>query len=65
MQATVRNAIVTGGSRGIGRAIALRLARDGFCVVVNYASNAAAALEVVDAIGRTGGGRARRCGRGG
>lgn len=55
MQATVRNAIVTGGSRGIGRAIALRLARDGFCVVVNYASNAAAALEVVDAIARTGG----------
>uniref|UniRef100_B8DRF8 Short-chain dehydrogenase/reductase SDR n=1 Tax=Nitratidesulfovibrio vulgaris (strain DSM 19637 / Miyazaki F) TaxID=883 RepID=B8DRF8_NITV9 len=55
METTARNAIVTGGSRGIGRAIALRLAQDGFCVVVNYASNAPAALEVVDAIARTGG----------
>ena len=32
-------AIVTGGSGGIGRAVALRLARDGFAVVVNYAGN--------------------------
>lgn len=55
METTARNAIVTGGSRGIGRAIALRLAQDGFCVVVNYASNAPAALEVVDSIARTGG----------
>ncbi|KAF9982497.1 hypothetical protein BGZ75_006128, partial [Mortierella antarctica] len=45
-----RVAIVTGASRGIGRAIALRLAKDGFSVVVNYHSNAAKAQEVVDEI---------------
>lgn len=40
-------AIVTGGSRGIGRACAIGLAEDGFDVVVNYAGNKAAADEVV------------------
>ncbi|WP_186013516.1 SDR family oxidoreductase [Burkholderia gladioli] len=50
-----RAAIVTGGSRGIGRAIATRLAADGFAVVVNYAGNAAAALETVGAIVEAGG----------
>lgn len=50
-------AIVTGASRGIGRAIALRLARDGFAVAVNYASRAEDAQAVVDAI-EAGGGRA-------
>ena len=33
--------VVTGASCGIGRAVALRLARDGFAVVANYAGNAA------------------------
>lgn len=43
-------AVVTGGSRGIGRACALGLADDGFDVVVNYAGNKAAADAVVAAI---------------
>jgi 3-oxoacyl-[acyl-carrier protein] reductase len=44
-------ALVTGGSRGIGRAIALALASHGARVTVNYASNAAAAAETVADIG--------------
>jgi 3-oxoacyl-[acyl-carrier protein] reductase len=48
-------ALVTGGSRGIGRAIALRLASDGNAVVVNYAANGPAAEEVVAMIAASGG----------
>ena len=48
-------AIVTGASRGIGRAAALRLARDGFAVVVNYAGNREKAAEVVAEITGHGG----------
>jgi 3-oxoacyl-[acyl-carrier protein] reductase len=50
-----RVALVTGGSRGIGRAIALRLAADGHAVAVNYAANGAAAEEVVETITANGG----------
>ena len=48
-------AIVTGGSRGIGRGIALKLASEGAKVVVNYRANAAAAEEVVGLIKKQGG----------
>jgi 3-oxoacyl-[acyl-carrier protein] reductase len=50
-----KKAVVTGASRGVGRAIALAYAREGADVVVNYASNEAAADEVVreiEALGR-------------
>lgn len=52
-----RAAIVTGGSRGIGRGICLELGRLGYAVVVNYATRPDAAEEVATAI-RAAGGRA-------
>lgn len=51
---TAPSVIVTGASRGIGRAIALRLAADGFNIVVNYAGNAAKAQEVLAEIQAAG-----------
>ena len=48
-------AVVTGGSRGIGRAISLVLARAGAHVVVNYAGNEAKAREVIEEIIAAGG----------
>jgi 3-oxoacyl-[acyl-carrier protein] reductase len=54
---TDKIAIVTGGSRGIGRGIALELARRGATLVVNYNSSPDAANEVVEQI-TTGGGKA-------
>lgn len=52
---TSKVAIVTGASRGIGRAIALRLAQDNIAVVVNYAHRASDADDVVQAIEAAGG----------
>ncbi len=48
-------ALVTGGSRGIGRGVALRLAEDGFEVYLTYVSKPELAQEVVSEIERTGG----------
>ena len=43
-------AIVTGGSRGLGRAVARKLASEGYAVVVNYAANQAEADTAVEEI---------------
>lgn len=48
-------ALVTGGSRGIGRAIAVRLAAEGAAVAINYRTDEAGARETVGAVERAGG----------
>jgi NADPH:quinone reductase-like Zn-dependent oxidoreductase len=50
-----KTALITGGSRGIGRAVALALAAHGASVAIGYVRNEALAREVVDSIGATGG----------
>lgn len=54
-QPAERAALVTGGARGIGRAIAVRLAQDGIAVAVNYRGSADAAAETVAQITAAGG----------
>lgn len=51
----MRYALVTGGSRGLGRAVCLKLAAQGWPVVINYRSNDAAAHEALRAITEAGG----------
>jgi 3-oxoacyl-[acyl-carrier protein] reductase len=50
-----RVAIITGSSRGIGAAVASRLAADGFAVIINYSSEASAAEDLAAEIGAAGG----------
>lgn len=51
----MRYALVTGGSRGLGRAVCIKLAKQGIPVIINYCSNAAAAEEVKATIKAEGG----------
>jgi 3-oxoacyl-[acyl-carrier protein] reductase len=50
----MKTALVTGGSRGIGRAVTISLANMGYHVLINYVSNQAAALQTLEAIGGQG-----------
>jgi 3-oxoacyl-[acyl-carrier protein] reductase len=50
----MKYALVTGGSRGIGRAVCVKLATMGYCVVVNYVSNEAEAQKTLQLIAEAG-----------
>ena len=51
----MKYALVTGASRGLGRAVALRLSKRGYSVIINYLSNQEAALQVKSEIEQEGG----------
>ncbi len=51
----MKYALITGASRGLGKAIALRLAKDGFAVVINYQSNREAAEDTLKQVEEAGG----------
>jgi 3-oxoacyl-[acyl-carrier protein] reductase len=51
----MKYALVTGGSRGIGRAVSIELAHEGYCVIINYQKNTAAAEETRATIEQNGG----------
>jgi 3-oxoacyl-[acyl-carrier protein] reductase len=51
----MKYALITGASRGLGRAVALRLAKDGFAVIINYQSNKEAAEETLKQVQEAGG----------
>ena len=50
----MRYALVTGGSRGIGKAVCIALAEEGYSVIINYVSNQEAAQEVKEIIESNG-----------
>lgn len=51
----MKYALVTGASRGLGKAVAIRLAKDGFAVIINYQSNREAAEDTLKQITESGG----------
>ena len=51
----MKYALITGASRGLGKAIALRLAKDGFAVIINYQSNKEAAEDTLKQVQEAGG----------
>ena len=52
---SMKYALVTGASRGIGKAIALRFAQKGYCVIINFLSNQDCAQRVLEEIEQNGG----------